>query len=67
MGIHYLGGYVVWGSTECPGSCGSLDVFSAHPEVGNLAVAIRVQENVVQLQIPANKRWKGLLSDFYFQ
>ena len=52
----YLRCDVVRSSAE--GRCGdaALDSFLAHPEVGDLAVAVGVQQDVVQLQVSVKNK-----------
>lgn len=43
----------MWSSTECAGQV-CVDVLLAHPEVGELDVALVGHHNVVELQVPVH-------------
>ena len=48
----YLGGNVVGGAAEGGGGDPVQDALLTHAEVGQLTVALGVQQDVVQLQVP---------------
>ena len=50
---------IIWRATEGAGEVGITDVLPAHPEVGQLDVALAVQHHVVQLQVPVDDSLTG--------
>ena len=52
----YLRGDVIWGPAEGPGRDPIHHVLLTHPKIGNLDVALRIQHDVIQLQVPARKQ-----------
>lgn len=58
----YLWGYVVWGPAEGAGGGPWKDVLLTHAKVSDFNVALGIQHDVVQLQVPgghAAGRWVG--------
>ncbi len=47
----YLRSDVIWGTTECSSRYIALDSFFTHSKIGNFAMAISIQQNVIQFQI----------------
>ena len=52
--MNYLWSDVVWGPAECLGHGPITDVLLAHPKVGYLDVAVLVEHDVVQLEVPVD-------------
>ena len=55
MSIAYLWCEVLGRAAECSGRLSPTDVLLAETEVGNLDVAVRVEQKILQLEIPATK------------
>ena len=53
--VNDLGSDVLRGSTEGSGGAARRDPNLAQTEVGNLDVAVRVEQKILQLEIPATK------------
>jgi len=54
----HLGRDIVGGAAECRRLVLLAGALPAHPEVGDLGVAVTVQQHVVQLQVAVHNAWK---------
>ena len=55
VSIAYLWCEVLGRAAECSGRLSPTDVLLAETEVGNLDVAVRVEQKILQLEIPVTK------------
>ena len=71
VSIAYLWCEVLGRAAECSGRLSPTDVLLAETEVGNLDVAVRVEQKILQLEIPVTKeiyvttRQKGLQNNCF--
>lgn len=57
---NYLGGNVIRSPTKCGGQVAVSDILLAHAEVRHFDVSVRVEQNVVQFQVSAERGRAGV-------